>query len=197
MRLFIASSLTPVIHRKIETFLGDIKLTYGSKYVRWVNPAGIHLTYKFLGDTPEVEIPSISKTLDEIGALVTPFSIAIKGLGCFPNCSRPRVIWVGVKDESGSLLKMQTNIERGLVKLGFAEERRKFHPHLTLGRLRRGAEKSEIMHLGETLRNVSQPNLGNQEVSRIELVQSDLRPSGAIYTRLHSSELSGGTEWRE
>lgn len=193
MRLFIASSLAPALYAEIDKFLGECRGTYGSRLVRWVNPTGIHLTYKFLGDTLDAQVPAITDTLDEIGHVIKPFPITIKGLGCFPNCSRPRVFWLGVHEESNSLLKMQDRIERGLVQLGFPGERRAFHPHLTLGRVRRGLPKSEIKHLGESWLSITQPNLGVQNIEGIELIKSDLLPAGAKYTTVHRSELRGGS----
>jgi 2'-5' RNA ligase len=71
--------------------------------------------------------------------------------------------------------------------VGFPTETRAFHPHLTLGRLRRGAESTRLGGLAGVLDRLQYT--GDVEVRSVELMQSELSPAGARYTVVESVEL--------
>lgn len=191
VRLFIATSLTRSIKKRIEKLLLDLKSSLGVRNVRWVKPPGIHLTFKFLGDTSLEQVPEIQKIMDDIAMGYAPFHFSVEGIGCFPNCKRPRVIWIGVEEKTGALQNLQEKIELAMVDLGFPEEGRSFHPHLTLGRIRNHVRKSERKNLGETISDFPSIQVGDQILEAISLIKSDLQPSGAVYTHLCTSKLRG------
>ncbi len=154
--------------------------------VRWMRPDGIHLTLKFLG---EVEPDRIEEIVHKAkGAIkgIGPFRIRIRGGGGFPNAKNPRVIWIGVEDQSGLLKKLQARVERGLEGLGFKREERDYTPHLTVGRLRSGKGKGAIT---EAIRDIGDSDLGTMEVGEITLFRSQLKPTGAEYTKLRTITL--------
>lgn len=192
MRLFIATSLTPEIHQEMVSLLGELSTSVGRKIVKWVKPSGVHLTLKFLGDTLPEQVPDIQKTMDEVTRKFTPFPISIEGIGCFPSRSRPRVCWIGVIEKTGVLQTLQEQLELAIVTLGFSKERRAFHPHLTLGRVRRRTQNAEIRKLARQLNEFPKLSLGKQDFDQISLVKSDLQPTGAVYTELYTSKLGGG-----
>jgi 2'-5' RNA ligase len=158
--------------------------------VKWVRTSGIHLTLKFLGDTQEHKIIQIQHVMDEISHGKGAFPISIQGVGCFPNCKSPRVIWVGVKETQGNLQDLQLRLENGLTKLNFPREKRKYHPHLTIGRVRRHVGTADRREIGEKLNHIEQTDIETQSIYKISLIRSDLKPSGAVYTHLYSSSLN-------
>ena len=90
------------------------------------------------------------------------------------------------------LLALQQSIERELEALGFARERRAFTPHLTLGRVRDRISTAQSRALSDALGGVSvEPGVA-LPVREVSLIKSDLRPSGAVYTRLYAAGLGGG-----
>jgi len=159
--------------------------------VRWVKPGGIHLTLKFLGDVPANRIEEIERALTQACAGFPAFSLSVGGLGCFPNPRRPRVVWVGVQEESGTLAGLQKAIEDGMEKLGFAPEGRKFHAHLTLGRTQRRASSGDVRRLGRLVQEIEIGPLGQMEARSVSLIKSDLKPTGAVYTQLAAVRLEG------
>jgi len=110
-------------------------------------------------------------------------------MGCFPNLNRPRVLWVGVTEETGRLTALQRDVEQHLEGLGFAREKRAFHPHLTLGRTRQGLRSSELTRIGEAVASSEIGELAKVRVNDIHLMRSDLRPDGAVYTSLQRVSL--------
>jgi 2'-5' RNA ligase len=152
--------------------------------VRWVRPEGIHLTLKFLGDVPADQIGEITRALQKSCQGFAPFSLSCGGLGCFPNLKHPNVVWVGLQEETGALAQLQQAIEENVAPLGYPTEKRKFSPHLTLGRVQKRVGSGDLRRLGELVGASETGTWGQMEVRSVNLVRSDLRPSGAVYTRL-------------
>ena len=191
VRTFIAIELDETINAALADLQEQLKAKVPQGSVRWVKPGGIHLTLKFLGDVPANRIEEIERALTQACAGFPSFSFSVGGLGCFPNPRRPRVVWVGVREESGTLAGLQKAIEDGMEKLGFAPEGRKFHAHLTLGRTQRRASSGDVRRLGQLVTEMEIGELGQMEARAVSLMKSDLKPTGAVYTRLAEARLEG------
>jgi 2'-5' RNA ligase len=189
VRTFIAIELDETINAALADLQGQLKAKVPRDSVRWVKPGGIHLTLKFLGDVPADGIGEIEQALAQACAGFPAFSFSVEGLGCFPDPRRPRVVWVGVREESGNLARLQKAIEDGMERLGFAPEERKFHAHLTLGRTQRRASSGDVRRLGRLVAETEIGQLGRMEAQTVSLMKSDLRPTGAVYTQLAAVEL--------
>jgi 2'-5' RNA ligase len=189
IRTFIAIELDESIKDGLTKLQERLKGEAPRGSVRWVRLEGIHLTLKFLGDVPADQIGEIAKALQKSCQGFAPFSLSCGGLGCFPNLKRPRVLWVGIQEETGTLAQLQKAIEENVAPLGYPTEKRKFSPHLTLGRVQKRASSGDRRRLGELVEASEIGNLGQMEVRSVNLMRSDLRPSGAVYTRLAKVEL--------
>jgi 2'-5' RNA ligase len=154
--------------------------------IRWVAPEAIHLTLKFLGEISANQEDSIVNALKAATERIPPFVLPVGGFGAFPNTRRATVIWVGC-GHSSSLELLQRNIEEKMSEIGFPKEKRAYHPHVTLGRLRRGGASSGMSGLAGLLDRLEYA--GEISVSSIELMRSKLTPSGAIYSVHTSVEL--------
>lgn len=176
-RLFIAAE--PPQH-VIEGCRGVIeKLKTAGDGIRWVKSHGIHLTMKFFGDVEESRIPEINNAVEIIkgsGAI----DLSVEGLGTFPGGQRPRVIWVGITGDLDRIITARDVLDGALAEIGFPREDRPFRGHLTLGRVKGRVPVALTARLEES-RNVS---LGEMRVEGFSLIQSDLKPSGAVYTPL-------------
>jgi len=153
-------------------------------FVKWVDPEGIHLTLKFLGNIPFKRIPEITQALEQVASVTAPFLIEISGLGAFPNLKQIRVFWVGLRGEVDKLSRLQQNVDAKLATLGFAKEERAFVPHLTLARIREGASPPERKAFGELVMAIAFDEKYDVQVKSISLMRSELTPAGAIYSRL-------------
>jgi 2'-5' RNA ligase len=189
VRTFIAIELDETINAALTDLQEQLKAKAPRGSVRWVRPEGIHLTLKFLGDVPVSRIEVVEQTLAQACAGFPAFSFSVGELGCFPNPRRPRVVWVGVQEESGTLKRLQKAVEDGMAKLGFAPEGRRFHAHLTLGRTQRRASSGDVRRLGQLVSETDIGELGQMEARAVSLIKSDLRPTGAVYTRLAEARL--------
>ena len=191
IRTFIAIELDQSIRDDLTRLQERLRGEAPQGSVRWVRPAGIHLTLKFLGDVPADQIGEITRALQKSCQGFAPFSLSCGGLGCFPNPKRPRVVWVGIQEETGTLARLKKAIEESVAPLGYHTEKRRFSPHLTLGRVQKRASSDERRRLGELVGVSELGTLGQMEVRSVNLMRSDLRPSGAIYTPLAVLDLAG------
>jgi 2'-5' RNA ligase len=158
------------------------------KFVKWVDPEGIHLTLKFLGNIPSKQVTEIAEAMEKATQGISRFLLEISGLGAFPNLRQARVFWVSVGGEIDKLSRLQKNIDSALAALGFTKEERSFVPHLTLARVKQGASPSERRSFGELVDSIIFEDKYHIEVEAIDLMRSQLTPAGAIYTCLSSVE---------
>jgi 2'-5' RNA ligase len=118
LRTFIAIELDEPLHIALRSVQEKLKRQTPPGSVKWVGPDGIHLTLKFLGDTPASRVREIEDALQAACAGIGPFEFSVEGRGCFPNFRQPRVIWVAVREKSGSLARLQAAVERTVVPWG-------------------------------------------------------------------------------
>jgi 2'-5' RNA ligase len=192
VRSFVAIDLPDALRRSMEERIEALSSARPSRIIRWVRPDGIHLTLKFLGDVETGEMESVRNVVSEVVPRFSAFTFSVGGLGCFPSFQRPRVIWVGIREQSGTLAALQAALELGLAGHGFRKENRAFHPHLTLGRIRRGVRQEDQRSVGKALERMQRFSLGDVHVKEVSLVRSELKPSGAVYTNLMSVPLESG-----
>jgi len=154
------------------------------RFVKWVDPGGVHLTLKFLGNIPSRRVTEVTEAMRKAAQGLSPFLLEISGLGAFPSLKQPRVVWVGAGGQLDKLSTLQQNIDSALATLGFTREERPFVPHLTLARVREGASASERTRFGELVGSVTFEGKYHVEVEAVRLMRSQLTPAGAIYTCL-------------
>ena len=191
LRTFIAIELDPAIATALRELQDDMRRLLPQRLVRWVRPEGIHLTLKFLGDTPADRQAEIERALTAAAAEAPPCSLAVQGLDCFPDRRRPRVIWVGISEPTGRLRALWRSIGENMSVLGWPAEKRGFQPHLTLGRVQRHASPVDRRGIGEAVGRANVGWLGGMDVQAVSFIKSDLRPTGAVYATLAEVSLRG------
>ncbi len=155
---------------------------------RWAQPGNLHLTLKFLGNVTPDTLDTIVQAMVRAVSGYAPFSLTVRGLGCFPNPSRPRVLWMGIEDAQNQLESLQRRLDTALHEIGFAPEARPFHPHLTLARSQQKMERHKLQAL---LHAYQHHVFGELPVRQLHLFQSQLQRGGAVYTILQSVSLPG------
>jgi len=187
IRAFIAIELPDAVKRELGQLEAQLKSGKQS-WVKWVDPNSIHLTLKFLGNITSNSIVEITRAIEEAARGIPPFQLEVKGVGVFPNLKRVQVVWVGLSGEVDKLSQLQQRLESTLEHLGFAPERRKFTPHLTVARVRDQASGEERQRFGQLIAGTSFDG-GTIKVEAINLMRSQLTREGAIYSRISSVRL--------
>ncbi len=180
-RLFIAFPFSEAIREKCLALQGRGKKQ--GLALRWCQPEQLHLTLVFLGNINAEEGREVEAILQAAAERFSPFELRISGLGAFPNYRKPRVLWLGLS-ENPCLMVLQQNLSEALVEFGIAREARPFHPHLSLGRFRRGPRdemKAQAALVKQWIKTEADLDLGNCEMATILLMESRLRPQGSEY----------------
>ena len=179
-RVFLAIDLPGDVKEQIMAIQNKLKFLLEG--VRWVRPEAIHLTLKFFGDIRSDDTARISEMIAEKTRDAAPMTLNTDNIGAFPNLERPRVLWLGMTGDVQRLMILQQVIEAGLEPHGFKREKRKFRPHLTLGRAK--SSRGMILGLSEAVITENHYNTGDFTAQGLTLFQSELRPGGAVYTNL-------------
>lgn len=161
----------------------------GASYMKWVAAGGIHLTLKFLGNVDEAKLPAIAQSLSKAAASIGPFEIQTAELGAFPNAGNPRVVWIGLRGDVQALEVLYQAVERALTPLGFPPEGRPFAPHLTLGRMRESATRSDRQQLSRALAEAPVQQAWYIPVEKMHVMKSELARTGATYASLYAISL--------
>jgi RNA 2',3'-cyclic 3'-phosphodiesterase len=188
IRTFIAIELPEDVRQSINATIMSYQRLIPVSWVKWVPTKNLHLTLKFLGDTPITLIPSIQEQMDKLSATTPGFQFTAAAAGMFPTARKPRVIWIGL-DNKQALTGLSKDLDEGLATLKIAREEKPFSPHLTIGRVYQGLAEEHLLKLGEIILRNQPGEIGKVIVDHISLVKSDLLPSGSVYSILNRSYL--------
>jgi 2'-5' RNA ligase len=188
IRSFIAIDLSMDVSRRVSELTLGLQAEMEDLPIRWVPSENIHLTLKFLGDVSVANVEHLTEILQSVAGTHHCFEISVGGIGVFPGFRKPRVIWLGVEAPS-MLMNVQHSITHETERLGYQSEERDFSPHLTIGRVARGANYRELRSISKRLKSETVGFLGATRVEQLHLYKSDLLPSGAEYTKLFSARL--------
>jgi 2'-5' RNA ligase len=186
VRLFVAVNLPEEARR--AAYEAAAPLRDADLPVRWVQAASLHATLKFLGDVSSEQAGEIAAALDSAVVSARPFEVGLGGVGAFPSLARPRVVWMGVENQP-ALELLANDVEKALQPFGFAAELRPFHPHITLGRAKQGAKPAAFGALESLAGRVAFE--ATVPVRSVDLMESELRPDGAVYRNRHPAFLKG------
>ena len=183
-RIFIAIKVNP--EGELLRMFSLLKAALGAENIKWVDPANIHMTLAFLGDTEEKRVMVLSSMLKERCTGFGEFDFNLTGTGVFKSFRDPRVLWAGIQSAE-RLIQLNNIIAEGLKLNGFKIEERQFKPHLTLGRVKSVRDT-------ENLKTVLERYKDNQfqivHVSEVILYESILMQTGPIYKALGNFVLS-------
>jgi len=181
IRSFVAIELPNDIKSKIDDYIFELKQI--APKIKWIKAKNLHITLKFLGEIPQDLLNKVQNELLSISKVVSPFDLYVSDAGFFPNPFKPRVVWLGLQNESNnSIFKLHEWIDKKLEPLGFEREKRRFSPHLTLGRIKLAGNYQELTEYI----NQNEFHSSNFNISQVVLMKSVLKPAGAEYSRIKS-----------
>lgn len=154
--------------------------------IKWVEKENLHITIKFFGEISPPTLSTLKQKLNLVS--YTPFKLKLYNIGYFPDEKNPRVIWIGIEDNSDSLKKINEVIEKILENLGFEKEKKFFSPHLTIGRVKSKKNFDKLLQIFKKYESVS---FGEFDVEKIILYKSELFPTGPVYTKICDFLLKG------
>jgi RNA 2',3'-cyclic 3'-phosphodiesterase len=183
-RVFIAVPLPPGLRDEVGGIVdrARTRAEAGSdapgRPPRWVHPDSLHLTLRFLGDTPDRRLTDLRAALDAAGEASTPFVATLQGSGAFPGASAPRALWLGVRRGGDELAALAAAVDAELALRGWPSDGRPFRAHLTIGRCEDPARGRDALR---ALEAEARPLAASWLVDRIVLFESHLGHGPARY----------------
>jgi 2'-5' RNA ligase len=167
-RLFVAIRPPRPIREQLLALMG------GVSGARWQTDDQLHITLRFIGEVDRHKAEDIALAL---GTIHHPaFDVALNGIGSFERRGQAEVLWAGVGPHE-PLKALHHKVDQACVRAGLEPERRAFHPHITLVRLKRSSGPVEAL-LSQSGGVTSPPFT----VDSFGLYESTLTPEGAIYS---------------
>ena len=187
-RTFIALEFDEALRRYLDELMHRMARDLPS--LRWVDPAGIHLTLAFLGELTDEQLAKALQASEGAAQQVAPFTLRLSHPGIFGSPRQPRVIWMGIEEPSGRLIQLHRVLNRELEQHSFEVENRSFAPHLTLSRIKAPLSSQEQQRLQRLLADTQiAASAPTQQVNSISVMKSELSRAGAKYTCLQSYPL--------
>lgn len=185
LRVFCAVPLSEEVRARAARHIELLRERAPDIRASWERPEKLHITLKFLGEIEPIRVEALSLAAERAARRTNSFTLSIEGAGAFPPRGLPRVLWLGIKDETGNLAWLQQSLEREAEREGFTRDERAFHPHLTIARLRKpeGARQLAALHQQTGFEAASFP------VSKLLVIRSDLGPTGSRYTEISEHSL--------
>jgi 2'-5' RNA ligase len=187
IRTFVAVEISSAVRHCAAELIDQLRAAPVD--VKWVEPDNIHLTLKFLGDVDSRKVHEVCRAVEQAADGLAPFELEVRGAGAFPNLRRPRTLWLGAGQGGREVGVLAERVESKLHKLGYRREGRRFHAHLTLGRVRRGGPG--IAQLGQLLEEYADFEIGRTPVSDVIVFSSTLGRGGPTYEPLGRAALRG------
>ena len=185
LRTFIALD----VNQSVRDILRDtiIKLERMGFKGNWTKPENVHLTLYFMGDTYISKITEVAKRMEERITGFPTFAFNVNEVGYFKTRNFPRVIWLGV--EGGNTLKqLHSEVIKSLKlsNIQVTDNEVDFHPHLTVGRIKKVPDFWEKLIKVIDVENVIVP------VSAVHIYSSTLTKNGPIYKKMYTIDFEGG-----
>lgn len=185
IRLFTAVSLSAEQIEEVKALQRSLKLKLEG--VRWVKPEALHLTLNFIGETKPERLELVKNVLRTLKTDFKRFTLNLEGVGVFPAPHRARVLWLGLGQGQDKLSYLARALAEGLESSGFKTEKRKYEPHLTIGRIREPLEEKVILEHFLKEHNFKS---AASVVEHLTLFESTLTGRGAIYSALEKKIFS-------
>jgi len=184
-RTFVAIELPPDVRRRIREHIDRLRSAFPQVCASWSREDNLHLTLKFLGEIPITRIPALSEACSESIKQIEPFELIIKDCGTFPPLGKPKVLWIGIEDadagaQTTHLQRLHAAIEDSCAAQGFEREARRYHPHLTIARIREAKDSRAVAE------HHRQTDFAPQtfSVSEVVVFRSELSSAGSKHSAL-------------
>ena len=175
IRTFLALELPQTVRCKLSVCAELVSGYDKLQQIRWLPKENYHLTLAFLGNVDYALISSLQMKLEQNLSSRKAVPFRFSEITPFPFSCAPKVA-AAMLEHSEELMQLQHNIAKCVRGFAISLERRRFTPHVTLGRLKSRSRKSIAFQPQQIfLEGVSE---------KVVILQSELAPKGAVYTSL-------------
>lgn len=178
-RTFLALDLDEPIRRHLRRTQQE--LDAAGAVVRWTAADQLHVTLKFLGDVADADLPGVCEMARQVAGAVEAFDFEVTGVTSAPPAGHMRMVWVDITDPTGRMADLNDALEEAAAAMGFKRENRRFHPHLTLGRVK---SAQRVPELRRAIAAVADTAYGSQGADELVVYASQLTDQGPVYAAL-------------
>ena len=184
-RIFIALDISDATRAACAAHIEVLRRQFPEVRVGWEKEQKLHITLKFIGNVSERLLDDLRAAIASVSG--SAFAMRLSPAGVFPSPKRPRVLWIGIDDDTKAVHKLHAGVERACSELGIEPEAKQFHPHITIGRVREPERAKNLadVHMQTNIEPVE------FEVSEIVIYESVLKPTGSEYSALSRVKLLG------
>ncbi len=173
MRLFVALLLPEPVVAELTRLQQTLRRRWPD--LKYAKPHQLHITVKFLGEVAQQDAAAAAAALRETTSSHAAFDLTLAAAGHFPPRGKPRIVWISAEERGDSLRGSAAALNHAFEHIGVPAEDREFKPHVTIARAR-GAGPALINDVARL-----QPAPLEFHVAALALMQSTLRPDGAVY----------------
>ena len=192
LRLFISLSVPEAVKQSIEAAQTELRRVATDNAARWTRREQFHLTLRFLGNVPVNQLEELVEQSRLAARTFGPLHLTAQRLGFFPNAKLPRVVWAGISDRDNQLTELWRSIQSAVEPFTKEPPERQFKAHVTLGRINR-LRRPEAVELAKTAAQFDNQSFGHWTASQLELMRSELSPTGARHSELAAIPLLGAS----
>jgi 2'-5' RNA ligase len=179
-RVFAAIDISEEARREATAFILGLRTEFPDAPVRWERSEKLHITVRFAGSLDEEQLGIFTQCVRAAAEAAQPFRMKLSGTGAFAKRRGPSVLWLGVEQIAGSDVLGQ------VARMLDGKENRPFHPHVTIARIKDEKKAKELIERHRNERFES----GEFEVNEIVIYESELRPTGSVYSKILSFALA-------
>ena len=173
-RIFVAIDISEDVRRAINEHVSQLRLAFADAPVKWERAEKFHLTMKFFGNTDERQLERINDLVASAAESTAPFKLMVSGPGSFRRRDSA-VLWIGVEESSGQVGKLA---QIAKILEANSPESRKFHPHITVARIKNPARARELIDSHGSAPIQSREFF----VDHLTIYESKLLPTGSLYS---------------
>jgi 2'-5' RNA ligase len=191
VRLFVALPVPAEVKAVLGRVRSELPATVSPQVLAWTRPENLHLTLRFLGDVDATRVTELQQHLLESLAGMGELDLRCERLGCFPDLRFPRVVWAWVHDVAEQLPVLARRVDEVVAPFADRPAEGRFTGHITLARCKR-ISRREAEPLARFIERQVARCFGEWRAKELELIRSELTPSGSRYTTLARVLLGDG-----
>ena len=188
-RLFVAVTVPEGVKANMQKTQAELRRVVPQSSVRWARREQFHLTLRFLGDVEAARVEALAEAIRTACRGFGALHLQAEKVGFFPDLRRPRVAWVGVRDEAEQLPRLQQTVEAATEGFTTEKKEERFTGHITLARIK-GIKRPEAEALGQAALGMADRLFGQWTAYQIDLLRSELLPQGARHSTIAAIALA-------
>lgn len=184
LRVFCAAELPEDVRARVAAHVARLQEVSSSTLkINWERAEKLHLTLKFLGELESARVEALTRAVQRAAESVERFELSLREAGAFPVGGNPRVLWLGLSDDTHRLARLHEQLETECAGEGFPREARVFHPHITIARIRVPNDAARaVANLHREM--IFAPAAATFTVNEVTIMQSQSGAGGSRYTPL-------------